>query len=316
MSRFASLLPGDPAPWFRQRCTTAGGDYTFDMAAGRHIVLFCFASSVDPAAAAALAAIRARAAPFDDRRAAFFGISADPADADRLRAELPGIRFFLDADGIAGRTLGARCLDDPAVSRPLWLVLDPLLRVQAVALHDPGMAAQVLDFLERQLAAPAADAPAPVLLLPAVFEPEFCSRLIDYYRRSDSRPSAIFTERAGGASEAVMDTGFKRRRDCDIRDRALVEQCQARVVRRVLPELRKAFQFEATEMERMILSEYDAADRGYFGAHRDNTVSATAHRRFAVSINLNDGFEGGELVFPEFGSRRHRPPAGGALVFS
>ncbi|MBE7213520.1 MAG: 2OG-Fe(II) oxygenase, partial [Gluconacetobacter diazotrophicus] len=39
-------------------------------------------------------------------------------------------------------------------------------------------------------------------------------------------------------------------------------------------------------------------------------------RRFAVSINLNDGFEGGELVFPEFGSRRHRPPAGGALVFS
>ena len=40
------------------------------------------------------------------------------------------------------------------------------------------------------------------------------------------------------------------------------------------------------------------------------------HRRFAVTLNLNDGFEGGELWFQEFGPRRYRPPPGGAAVFS
>ena len=35
-----------------------------------------------------------------------------------------------------------------------------------------------------------------------------------------------------------------------------------------------------------------------------------------MTVNLNDGFDGGELWFPEFGPRRYRPPAGGAVVFS
>jgi predicted 2-oxoglutarate/Fe(II)-dependent dioxygenase YbiX len=35
-----------------------------------------------------------------------------------------------------------------------------------------------------------------------------------------------------------------------------------------------------------------------------------------VSLNLNDDYDGGTLAFPEFGPRRFRPPAGGAVVFS
>ena len=42
----------------------------------------------------------------------------------------------------------------------------------------------------------------------------------------------------------------------------------------------------------------------------------TAHRRFAVSVNLNEDYEGGEISFPEYGPRRYRPAAGAALVFS
>jgi predicted 2-oxoglutarate/Fe(II)-dependent dioxygenase YbiX len=42
-----------------------------------------------------------------------------------------------------------------------------------------------------------------------------------------------------------------------------------------------------------------------------------AHRRFAVSINLNtEEFEGGELRFPEFGDQRYRPVTGAAIAFS
>ncbi|MBD0274572.1 MAG: 2OG-Fe(II) oxygenase, partial [Acetobacteraceae bacterium] len=91
---------------------------------------------------------------------------------------------------------------------------------------------------------------------------------------------------------------------------------RARIQRRLVPEIAKAFQFTATRIERYIVACYDAAEGGHFRAHRDNTTKGTAHRRFAVSINLNDGYDGGELWFPEFGPRRYRPPAGGAVVFS
>src|SRR4029078_7193613 len=52
-------------------------------------------------------------------------------------------------------------------------------------------------------------------------------------------------------------------------------------------------------------------------AHRDNTTKGTAHRRFAVTINLNtEEFDGGELRLPEFCDKSYRAPPGGAVVFS
>ena len=80
--------------------------------------------------------------------------------------------------------------------------------------------------------------------------------------------------------------------------------------------MRKAFQFNPTRIERNIVACYDGAEGGHFRAHRDNTTKGTAHRRFAVSINLNDGFEGGEVSFPEYGPRSFKAPPGGAVVFS
>ncbi len=319
MTASASLLPGDPAPWFRQRCTAPLGAYTFDMAAGRHIVLFFFASSQADGVAGELAAIAAASAPFDDRAASFFGVTADAADETegRLQARLPGIRFFWDADGMVGRLYGAR--PEGAPLRPCWVLLDPMLRVLGVLDHRPGTASHVVATLTRLTRAAEAargQGLAPVLTLDGVFEPEFCRRLIDQYEAAGSVPSGVLTEAGDGSSATVSDSGFKRRRDCVLRDAGLVGQVQARIVRRVVPEIRKSFQFDATRLERLIVACYDSADQGHFGAHRDNTVRATAHRRFAVSINLNDDFAGGELLFPEFGSRVYRPAAGGALVFS
>jgi predicted 2-oxoglutarate/Fe(II)-dependent dioxygenase YbiX len=84
-----------------------------------------------------------------------------------------------------------------------------------------------------------------------------------------------------------------------------------------LPQIRRAFQFNPTRIERYIVACYDEADRGFFAAHRDNTTRGTAHRRFAVTINLNTGeYEGGELCFPEYGPQTYVAPAGGAVVFS
>ena len=322
MSSYATLLPGDPAPWFRQRCTAPQGTYTFDMSAGRHVVLFFFGSSLDAGIMAELAQIKANRALLNGRQVNFFGVSADAADEaeGRLVEGPPGIRFFWDSDGVVGRLYGARPMtpDEAPSMRPRWVLLDPMLRVLGVVDHAPGTAAHVLAAL-RQLDLTSerhADGRAPVLSLDRVFEPEFCQRLVAAYHAGGSVASGVFTEREAGRSTTVSDSGFKRRRDCVLRDATLVQQVQARIIRRVVPEVRKAFQFEASHLERLIVACYDSADRGCFGAHRDNTVSATAHRRFAVSINLNDDFEGGELSFPEFGTRSYRPPAGGAAIFS
>jgi predicted 2-oxoglutarate/Fe(II)-dependent dioxygenase YbiX len=54
----------------------------------------------------------------------------------------------------------------------------------------------------------------------------------------------------------------------------------------------------------------------HFHRHRDNINAGALHRRFALSINLNKDFEGGDLMFPEFGRKTYRPSEGGALVFS
>lgn len=70
-------------------------------------------------------------------------------------------------------------------------------------------------------------------------------------------------------------------------------------------------------MERYIVACYDAESGGHFRPHRDNTTKGTAHRRFAVTINLNTGeYDGGQLMFPEYGQRSYLAPKGGAIVFS
>ncbi len=45
-------------------------------------------------------------------------------------------------------------------------------------------------------------------------------------------------------------------------------------------------------------------------------ASSVAHRRFAVSINLNADFDGGEISFPEYSPRTFKAAPGTAVVFS
>jgi predicted 2-oxoglutarate/Fe(II)-dependent dioxygenase YbiX len=120
----------------------------------------------------------------------------------------------------------------------------------------------------------------------------------------------------GGRTVGVMDD-FKRRRDLILQDEALCLELLDRISRRVAPQVARVFQFKPTRLERYLVACYDAETGGYFRPHRDNETFGTAHRKFAVSINLNaEQFEGGDLRFPEFGPRTYRPPTGGAVVFS
>ncbi|MDK4735073.1 2OG-Fe(II) oxygenase [Rhizobium sp. CNPSo 3490] len=119
-----------------------------------------------------------------------------------------------------------------------------------------------------------------------------------------------------GKTVEVKDHGDKRRKDHDIQEKDIIAETQGRFMRRIVPEMQKLHQFTVIRTERYIVSCYAAEDKAHFRPHRDNTTKGTAHRRFAPSVNLNDDFDGGEVSFPEYGSRSFKAPAGGAVIFS
>lgn len=137
---------------------------------------------------------------------------------------------------------------------------------------------------------------------------------MDHWRRSDTLADGVAS--ALTANLAIADV--KRRQDVPLDDVQLYMQLQDRLVRRVMPAILQAFQTRIVQIEAPRIGCYDASPGGWFRRHRDNTTEYTAHRQFALSLNLNadEEYDGGELRFPEFGRQLYRPTAGGGLVFS
>jgi predicted 2-oxoglutarate/Fe(II)-dependent dioxygenase YbiX len=158
--------------------------------------------------------------------------------------------------------------------------------------------------------------PAPVLIVPGVLPPAACRQLIALYDDQGGAESGFMRE-VDGITKEVVDYGHKRRADHLIADKDLILYLQARIFHVLRPMVRRAFQFDATRIERFNVACYDSEVGGYFRPHRDNTTKGTAHRKFAVTINLDtSSYEGGDLSFPEFGPQTYRAPTGGAVVFS
>lgn len=306
------LAPGDHAPWFRAAALSGSPNYQFDTVAGRHVLMLFFGSARPAPSAAALAIVARHRALFDDRAACFFGIGFDPEDAaqGRIAQSIPGLRFFLDYDREVSGLYGAT---DGGNYRPHWLVLDPQLRV--VGRFAIAEGEQAIALLRARIAAAPEDLWAPVLRIPGVLEPALCADLIRRYEADGGTPSGFMRE-VDGKTVLQVDAAHKQRRDWTIEDAVLCQALAARVRRRLSPAVAKAFQFSPTRIERYIVACYDAG-AGYFRPHRDNTTKGTAHRKFAVTINLNAGdYEGGDLRFPEYGDRTYRASTGGAIVFS
>jgi predicted 2-oxoglutarate/Fe(II)-dependent dioxygenase YbiX len=153
-----------------------------------------------------------------------------------------------------------------------------------------------------------------VPLVPNVFESELCKHLIGLYEENGGEESGFMRD-VEGKTVLMRDPEHKRRRDFNIEDETVRASLAARVRARIAPALDHAFRFRPTRMERYLVACYGAG-AGHFRPHRDNTTKGTAHRQFAVTINLNGDYEGGDLRFPEFGPRTYRAPTGGAIVFS
>jgi predicted 2-oxoglutarate/Fe(II)-dependent dioxygenase YbiX len=279
----------------------------FDPFPGRAIALAFLGSANDPAAEAGLAALSANRRLVDEGEAAFFAVVHESGLGPEVALEgrFPWIVFLWDGDGMA-RAFGAE---------RSWVILDPMLRVVDVAPLDE--ADRAFGVLRRSLVQNAASAypPAPILTLAHVFEPELCAHLIACFEQDGGKDTG-FMQDQGGRSVETFDGTWKRRRDFHLTDRRLIADIRARIGRRICPEIKKAFQMRPTRIERDLVARYDSETGGHFGPHRDDTGIAIAHRRFAVSINLNADFDGGEISFPEYSPQTFKPAPGASVVFS
>lgn len=158
---------------------------------------------------------------------------------------------------------------------------------------------------------------APVLIIPGVFEPDFCQTVIQHFESEGSEPSGVLIQKADGKLVYQPDDEVKIRREQRLQSGPLLTQIVQRIERRVLPEIQWAFNYRVTRYEGVKTVMYHADRGGFFAPHRDNDGVDTAHRRFAMTLNLNsEDYQGGALRFPEYESAGYKPPSGTAVIFS
>jgi predicted 2-oxoglutarate/Fe(II)-dependent dioxygenase YbiX/peroxiredoxin len=300
-------------PWFGAP-TLGDGSFNLQVAAGRWIVLAFLGRGDNRGIDDELDELF-RTVDFQEDHVIFCGVLMQPSGAlDRFANRTgPAVSFVADHDGAISRAFGAA-----EASRVF--VLDAMLRAVANISREAS-GAHIRAVCELITGLPAVDdsagmpLTAPVLIVPRVLDFPLCQTLVRVFDEVGGEDSGFLLD-VDGRTARIIDHRLKRRSDLVVVHPVLREAMRSQVVRRLVPAIERFFQFKATRLDRYIVSCYDSAVGGHFHRHRDNDNVGAQHRRFAVTINLNQDYEGGELIFPEFGRRRYRAPMGGAVVFS
>ncbi len=154
-------------------------------------------------------------------------------------------------------------------------------------------------------------ASAPVLQIPDLLPPELCRRIIAAWQQQHHEGAV-----SAGGKQNFYDPSKKRNQEHIVSDRDLLRDITLLLVRRMGPELAKVYAYHLPyRFENFIVLGYEVERQDFFGLHRDRYRPEHA-RRFAMSLNLNDDYDGGTLRFPEYSDHHYRPPAGGACIFS
>ena len=312
------IILGDPVPWFSLPVVT-GGSFDLQATAGRWVVLSFVGSLADPRAKAEVAELGRLSAAFsEDHLIIGCVFTGQASDTDSLIDSLGAISsgtlsFLADRDGAVGRSFGA-------AEMPRTIILDPMLRAVADIAWDipqghADMVRNVLQGLPRVDDSAGVPMFAPALMVPRVFSFGICDFLIQFYETQGAVDSG-FQFDIDGKTVTLSDWRLKRRSDVAVGVPEVRELIRDHIVRRLVGPIERYFQFKVTRMDRYVVACYDSAVAAHFHRHRDNINAGAQHRRFALSINLNKDFEGGDLAFPEFGTKAYRPSEGGALVFS
>ena len=308
------IILGDPVPWFSLPIPS-GGSFDLQASAGRWVVLSFVGRLSDPRAMAEVAELARLSSSFGEDHLVIACVFMGPAEnVDSLAAiSNSTLSFLADQDGAISRLFGA-------IEMPRTVILDPMLRAIAdIAWDNPQGHANMVSTVVQGLP-PVDDSAgvpmfAPALLVPRVFSFGICDFLTQFYETQGAVDSG-FQFDVDGKTVTLSDWRLKRRSDVPVGVPEVRELIRDHIVRRLVGPIERYFQFKVTRMDRYIVACYDSAVAAHFHRHRDNINAGAQHRRFALSINLNKDFDGGDLVFPEFGRKTYRPSEGGALVFS
>jgi hypothetical protein len=282
--------------------------FSLDAQAGRPVVLALVGRASLGAARPALELLQARSAVF-----AALGVDL----AALVDIESPQAPDFAGAGGRSLRIVYSRgeVFRDWGFSqpRPVFIGLDRAARILP-APSDPSEAT-VTALLAAYAARPHEGrqddlAPAPLLAIPNLLPRELCGGLIAHFERSAPGLCALASVRG-----ETIDAARKPSRDFALEaGDPFLAPVIASLAARAAPEIRRAFQVEVAHADRVLIARCDD-EAGGVPRQRGNAAPA-GFRQFALSINLNDDFEGGHTLFPEFNDRRYRLAAGAGLVFS
>lgn len=247
-----SIPLGEPAPWFDAK-TIAGASLNLGVQAGRWIAL-CFLNAMkDAETIKVLAQLLAQADLFDEDHLVFYGVLTEPPlEATQLAAvSHRALGFITDYDGTISRLYGA-------MNAPQLIVLDPMLRpICNFAFGKGETPPETMQKFLRDL--PRVDdfagvpLTAPALIVPRVFEPEFCNFLIDLYEKNGGVDSGFMLDQ-NGKTATVIHYDLKRRNDLVIEDLEVRQMMRARIVRRLVPAIERFFQYRPTRMDRYLVS--------------------------------------------------------------
>jgi predicted 2-oxoglutarate/Fe(II)-dependent dioxygenase YbiX len=310
----AGLTPGDRIPDFARPDPAGKPVMFYDLHLGQPMALFVCGRADAPETRAALAALAAGDTAWGKVTRVALALGT-PAACAALTQEL-ALSFPLLADDGA---LSHHLLGGDASGMTAF-VLDENLRIteRLQAGNDPKVfIKQVAGIYAARSEAPAHThrQQAPVLFIPRVLDAGLCDGLIAHFEETGGTPSGVAYVK-GDTADWKPDPAVKMRRDVYLNEGVWLDRVKDALVRRVLPEIQRCFNFQVSQHEVFKLIRYDA-DAGYFRPHRDNESRDTQHRRFAMTLNLNTGaYEGGQLHFPEFGPDLYEPERGGAAIFS
>ncbi len=295
-----------------------------DHLSGRYLILVFVNDGSDAGAVPLLSALARQQQELDARDVAVIAIPASSdAESNRALRKKAGFPWPVagDSTGAVFASYGLH-KDNDVAHRIVLLTPYRQVRIWFDAPDDVDASLQVI--MKHIDNANAADEArwgvphAPVLLVPNVLTAEECGRLIEAFETGGSltvrppRPGEVL----GDYKIPVYEHNRQDRVDHIIKDRATLEFLDERIWGRVTPMIKKAFAFDVTRREDLHIARYVGARGGNRMGHRDNTSAATAYRRFALSMSLNDDYEGGEIVFREYSPKGYRPAPGTALVFS
>lgn len=329
LSKFVQPLNvGDPAPGSDLYDETGRRlNFDGDFLAGRYLVVIFVPCLSD---GEAMHELEGFAAHFEEFESAGANIIAVSANCDQiLNRKLKrrhGLPFPIlgDAPGGAMASYGLkRDIDMPGPITTRTVVLTRIRQVRAIldapALTGHGeraleMVRQAAAYEEEGLTAPH----APVLMIPNVLSKSECDGLIELFRNEGEL--AIHSQ---GLASSVTDRKIpvyehdrQDRIDHVLKDKKFISVVDSKLQTKVFPMIKKAFAFEVNRRERLHIARYVGPRSGVLMGHRDDSTADVMHRRFGMSVSLNDDYEGGELVFKEFGTQGYRGQPGSALIFS